>query len=150
MRIGQDQALGLTFAGLGIVGGAVAFGYPLGSAGRMGPGFFPLIVSGLLFVVGASLVARSLRGGDLPFVLGELRPILIITASIVAFGYLVGRIGLPLAVLLLTVVSATASREFRFSPWASVGAVALAAACALGFNTLLGLPMPIVGSWFAD
>jgi zinc transporter ZupT len=45
-------------------------------------------------------------------------------------------------------VSASASNEFRLDGKAFAGLVALIAFCILVFVKGLGVPMPIVGSWF--
>ena len=75
------------------LGGAVAIGslgFSIGTAERMGPGFFPLGVGILLAVTGIVLVLGAIGRGATGSRLGSwaLKPILIVTAAVIAFGLL--------------------------------------------------------------
>ncbi|MBE0614825.1 MAG: tripartite tricarboxylate transporter TctB family protein [Burkholderiales bacterium] len=59
VRNGKDFWAGLMFAGFGISFTLIAFNYPMGTAARMGPAYFPVIVGGLLAILGASVLFRS-------------------------------------------------------------------------------------------
>jgi hypothetical protein len=88
-------AAGLVFLAIGVAAFLIATGYPMGTAGRMGPGFFPLVVSAILAVLGlascvASLTARtSDRIGEWPVV-----PLLFVITGVVGFGLLIEPAGL--------------------------------------------------------
>ena len=55
----KDFWSGVMFCGFAAVAILAAYGYSLGSAGKMGPGYFPLLLAALLAVLGATLIARS-------------------------------------------------------------------------------------------
>jgi len=147
MKASQDVALGIFFAAIGIVAGVIALAYPLGTPGRMGPGFFPLIISVLLTLTGIAVLARGRRAGSPAIEAITWRPVAIVPLMVVAFGLLIGRLGLPLVVFLLVVGTAAASVRFEIGWKAAAGAAAFSAVCALLFVKLLGLPIPLAGSW---
>jgi hypothetical protein len=53
-----------------------------------------------------------------------------------------------IALLALVLLSAAASEKFRFDWWAVLGLVGLIAFCSLVFVNGLGVPAPLIGSWF--
>jgi hypothetical protein len=77
----------------------------MGTAGRMGPAYFPTILGGLLAVIGAISVGRSMfRSGD-PIERIAIKNLLIILLAVVLFGLLVRGAGLAIAVIVLVIVS---------------------------------------------
>ena len=149
MKITQDAALGALFLAVGATALLLAFEYPFGTPSRMGPGFFPVIVGSLLGLTGIAILVRGRLASSEVIKSGRWKPLLIVPFSVALFGLLVEKLGLPLAVLILSVGAATASISFRLSWKAAAGAAAFSAGCALVFVELLGLPIPIVGTWFS-
>lgn len=147
MKITQDTALGGLFLAIGLTALLIALGYPMGTAGRMGPGYFPLIVSALLALTGLAILVRGRIGASEAISVARWLPLVVVTAALVIFGLLIERIGLPLSVFLLCVGTATASVKFRLNWKAGAGAAAFAAFCGILFVNLLGLPIPLVGTW---
>jgi len=147
MKTSQDAALGVFFATIGIVAGAIALTYPIGTPSRMGPGFFPVIISVLLTLTGIAALLRARRVGSLPIEAVTWRPVAVVPVMVALFGLLIDRLGLPLAVLMLVVGTAAASVRFELDWKAAAGAAAFSAVCALLFTKLLGLPIPLAGSW---
>ena len=76
-----------------------------------------------------------------------LRPVLLVLGATVLFGLLLRGAGLFVALVVLTMVSASASREFEWGR-AVVLAVGLAGFSVLVFVKALGLPIPVIGAWF--
>ena len=143
IRNPTDFWTGLLFGGFGLfVALYAALNYKLGSAVRMGPGYFPTWIGALVALLGLVLLVRSLRfdGPRLPRV--EVRPIVFILGASVAFGYLLKPLGLVIATVLLVIASAFGGHEFRWRE-----AIALAAGLALFsygvFVYGLGLPFPL-------
>ena len=68
IRAPKDFWSGLMFCGFAVAAILAARGYSLGTAGKMGPGYFPLLLGGVLGVLGLILVGRSLAldGEPLP------------------------------------------------------------------------------------
>jgi hypothetical protein len=142
IRHPKDFFAGLIFVAFGL--GAIIIGsnYSLGSAARMGPGYFPRILGILLLLLGAALSLRALKikGDALPR--WYWRPILIVLSSVVAFGLLVTHLGLVFSTIGLIFVSSAASREFRPKE-ALISGVLLAALAVAVFVFGLNLQLPI-------
>jgi hypothetical protein len=105
-----------------------------------------MVLGGLLASIGFILMVRALlRPG--PGV-GRLayNKVALVTLSNVLFALLLRRLGLAAALILLVVVSAYASKRFRW-PVALTLAVGLAVGSSIIFVWLLGLPIPIRGTW---
>lgn len=147
MKLTQDAVQGGLFLVIGVTALLMALQYPLGTPGRMGPGFFPITISALLSLTGISILLRSRLGMSETIRLVRWLPLLIVSVAIIAFGFLLDKLGLPLAVLLLCIGAATASVRFELSWKAVAGAAAFSVVCGILFVTLLGLPIPLVGSW---
>lgn len=147
MKPTQDAVQGGLFVAIGISALLIALDYPLGTPGRMGAGFFPVVISALLTLTGIAILARARFGSSEVISVTRWPPLVIVPGAIVVFGLLLDKLGLPLAVLLLCVGAATASVRFRLSWKAVAGAVAFSIVCGILFVWLLGLPIPVIGSW---
>ena len=141
----QDFFSGLMFL---VVGLAFAYGatdYSMGAAARPGPGYFPLILSVLLAILGAIVVFTSLtievEGGD-PVGHIAWRPLIIIVVAITLFGALLPRLGLVITVPVLIVVVSWAGEEFKWLGVA-INSVVLTVFSWLVFVKGLGLTIPV-------
>jgi hypothetical protein len=143
IRSPKDLLAGLLFIAVGIAAIALATNYTLGTAARMGPGYFPRILGILMITLGAVLALRSLRlrGAALPG--WKWRPVLVVLGSVVVFGLIVNHAGLVLSTILLIVMASAASHEFR--PKEAVISGLLLAALAVGVF-VIGLKLQI-GIW---
>ncbi len=141
----KDFYIGTIYLCLGVGGLVLAHKYPFGTASRMGAGFFPTIVAGLLVAFGLAACLRGLLVhseplGDIDWKGGAL-----ITASVCAFGLLLESAGLPIAILACVLIAAAASPRFRPDWRAGAGLLGLVVFCSLVFVQGLSLPMPLVG-----
>ena len=143
VRSPKDLVAGLLFIVVGIAAIAIAANYTLGTAARMGPGYFPRILGILMIVLGAILALRSLRVVGPPLPGWKWRPVLVVLGSVVVFGLIVTRVGLVLSTILLIVMASAASREFRPRE-ALISGVLLALLCVGVF--VIGLKLQI-GIW---
>ena len=138
----KDFYAGLLFVAFGVFAIIIARNYPLGSAARMGPGYFPRLLGILLIVLGAALSLIALRGRGTPLPGWKWRPVSIVLLSVIAFGLVLTHAGLVLSTIGLIVVASTASREFRFKE--SLLSGALLAALSVGVFVIgLKLQLPI-------
>ena len=138
-----DFWTGLLFGGFGLFMSIyAATHYQLGTAVRMGPGYFPLWVGGLVALLGAVVLMQSLRLEGPPLPRMHWRPLLLLLAGGVAFGYLLKPLGMVLATVVLVLVSALGGHEFRWRE-ALLLAVALAIFSIGVFVYALGLPFPL-------
>lgn len=147
MNIRQDTILGSFFVIVGLAAFLMALQYPIGTANRMGPGYFPVIVSALLGLTGAAILLRGRIGATALVDPARWKPLAIVLAAIIIFGLLIERLGLPLSTFVLILLAATASIRFALNWRAAAGAAAIAALCGVVFVRLLGLPIPMFGSW---
>ena len=138
----KDFYAGLLFVAFGVFAIIVAWNYPLGTAARMGPGYFPRLLGILLIVLGAALSLTALRGRGPPLPGWKWRPVSIVLLSVVAFGLVLTHAGLVLSTIGLIAVASTASREFRFKE-ALVSGLLLAALSVGVFVIGLKLQLPI-------
>jgi hypothetical protein len=143
VRSPKDLVAGLLFITAGIAAIAIAANYTLGTAARMGPGYFPRMLGMLLIVLGAILAVRSLRLNGPPLPGWKWRPVLVTLGSVVLFGLIVTRVGLVLSTILLIVMASAASHEFRLRD-AVISGIALAALAVGVF--VIGLKLQI-GIW---
>ncbi|WP_029770477.1 tripartite tricarboxylate transporter TctB family protein [Pseudogulbenkiania sp. MAI-1] len=144
----KDFWTGVLYVLVGGAGVYIAQDYGTGEAARMGPGYFPTVLGGLLLLFGLVAIGRSFfRAGE---AIGHIpwKPISLVIGATVLFGLLLRPVGLVVAMLALILLSAAASSQFRFEWRASVAMIALIAACSLVFVKGLGVPMPLLGSWF--
>ncbi|MBB4143153.1 tripartite tricarboxylate transporter TctB family protein [Rhizobium rhizoryzae] len=151
LRIKSTKEFGsaLLYGALGIAGFVIATDYGFGTAGRMGPGYFPRIISSLLILVALVSLLRSFRLDGEPVGPVNWKGLLLVTASVCLFGLLLTGAGLPVALTVLLLVSALASDHFALSVRSLAALVALVAVCTLVFVKGLGVPMPLTGSWLS-
>ena len=147
IRHPKDFWTGIIFLFFGLAAVIIGQDYPMGTAGRMGPAYFPTILGSLLAMIGLTAVIRScVRPGE---AIGRfhMREIVLILSAILLFGVLMRGAGLVPAVLVLVLLSAYASPKFTWKASLLI-ALGLAVFSVVVFVKLLGLPMPIFGSWF--
>ena len=142
-KAGKDFWSGVMFMCFAAVGFFVSRSYSLGSASKMGPGYFPMLLVILLALLGLVLFIRSLVAGDYPVPPLSLRPLLFLVISVVVFGLTIEPLGLILSLLLTLVITGIASRESRPIETAIL-AVSLAALSVAVFHYALQLPLPVL------
>jgi hypothetical protein len=142
IRAPKDFWSGIMFLAFAAVGLLAARGYSLGTPGRMGPGYFPILLATVLGGLGLLLVVRSLViAGDRLSRL-HLLPLAIIALGVCLFGVFIERLGLVIALIVVTMVTALASRESRPMEFTAL-ALVLAAFSVGVFVYALRLPLPI-------
>jgi hypothetical protein len=142
----KDLWSGLIFLGLGTAAVALGRNHPMGTAMRMGPAYFPTMLGLLLALIGLAVVLRALlKPGPAVGRISFGKPALVLGATVL-FGFLLQFLGLAGSIILLVVLSACASERFRW-PVALALAVGLAVSSSVIFVRLLGLPIPILGTW---
>lgn len=144
----KDFWTGALYCFIGAAALYMARDFGMGTAARMGPGYFPTILGGLLVLFGAVSVVRAfVRVGE-PIGAIAWKPIFLITGGTVCFAFLLRTAGLPIALLALLLISASGSSKFKFDWRATLAMFALVLFCALVFVKGLGVPMPLLGRWF--
>jgi putative tricarboxylic transport membrane protein len=146
IRNASDFYAGLLFVCFGLVALVTARDYPMGTARNMGPGYFPVIVSGGLVLLGAVTTTRGLLSLGEPMSLKALRPLLLVCAGVLAFGVLVRPLGVVIAVVALVVIASFGGREFR-PVEVIASSLVLAAMVVVVFVWGLGLPYNLFWAW---
>jgi hypothetical protein len=142
----RDFWAGLMFMAFGLFFLIVAqMQYQMGTAVRMGPGYFPTVLGGLLAVLGLIVLVQSLTTSGTPVPTFHFRPLLFILASSLAFAYLLKPLGLVLATAALIFISAYGGHEFKWKEVAIL-TVVLAIFSVVVFVKGLTLPFPICPS----
>jgi hypothetical protein len=113
IRAPKDFWAGVMFFGFAVVAVLAARGYSLGSAGRMGPGYFPLLLGLVLGSLGALLIGRSLVLDGEPVPRLHVMPLAIIAVAVCLFGLAIEPLGLVVSLAILVVLSAWAGPQFR-------------------------------------
>jgi hypothetical protein len=142
----KDLWAGVFLIAIGAAAVWIARDYTFGTALRMGPGYFPNVLGGLLVLFGIYLLATGLRSGEPIEGAWSLRALVIVPLSLVLFGVLIDRAGFVPAMLVLIFGSATASTEFRFVE-VLLFSIFMTALCAAVFVWALGLPYPLIAGF---
>ena len=139
----KDFWAGLILIAIGTAAVLIARSYPFGTALRMGPGYFPVVLGAVLIVFGLAILAGSLRSGERIAGSWSLRALIILPLSLILFGVLMQYAGFVPAMLVLIFGSATASNEFKLIE-VLLFALGLTALSVIVFVWGLGLPYPLI------
>lgn len=141
----RDFVAGLFFLSLAIAGGLLSTKYRMGSAAQMGPGYFPLLLSTGLGLLGSAIVIKSFFPTREDGSIGKfhLKPLLIVIAALALFGLALEPLGLVLSTVLLVAVSSLGSPEKKHPMEISIACVFLAAFSWAVFIKGLGLFIPV-------
>ena len=139
IRSPKNFIVGLVFIALALLFGISASRLALGTPGQMGPGYFPLMLSVALGVIGIAVLVIGLRKpGERPSGT-NLRGIVLVTAAVVVFALAIRPLGLVTAVIASSMLFSLAGREFR-------PVSAIVASLVLAFGSwavfIFGLRMP--------
>ncbi len=144
----KDLLAGLIFIGLGLAFGYATLDYEIGSAFRMGPGYFPLVLAGILTLLGVIITVQSFASGPDETPIGRVPwlALVLILGGVVFFGVTVRGLGFAPALFVTTFLSAFASERTGI-----IGALILAAGMVaismVIFVWGLGVPLRTVGPW---
>jgi hypothetical protein len=149
----KDFFSGLLFTAVGVAFAWGATKYSLGTAARMGPGYFPLMLGILMAILGGVITFKALvvetEDGDK---VGRwaLKPLFFIISANLLFGLMLGGLpsikfpafGLIVGIYALTFVASLAGEEFKFKEVAVLATI-LAVMSYLAFIVLLKLQFPV-------
>jgi hypothetical protein len=133
---------GLLFMGFGVVALIISRSYVVGTASKMGAGYFPRALGVLLIGLGALLSVLSLRSTQEPKIVWHWRPLAVILLSVCIFCWLMDYLGVIVTSVALVFVASTASPEFRWKE-ALISGVILALASTAIFVYGLAIPLPM-------
>ena len=123
------------------------YNYNIGTAFRMGPGYFPLVLSGLLMLLGLLIIASAIhdRGSE---GIGALawRGVFFILPAPIFFGLTIRGLGFVPAIFLTTLIAGLASLKMRLHR-ALLLAAGVTIFATVVFSYGLGLPFRRFGPW---
>jgi hypothetical protein len=131
------------FVVAGIIFAVGATNYSMGTSARPGAGYFPLLLSVIMAILGAIVLFKSLTietpGGDR---IGDIawKPLIVIVLAIAIFGATLERLGMIITIPILIVISSLAGDEFR---WKGVIANAIVLTIGSWAIFVLGLKLTI-------
>ncbi|MBU3559726.1 tripartite tricarboxylate transporter TctB family protein [Polynucleobacter sp. Nonnen-W13] len=116
IRNQRDFGAGIMYMVIGLFFTIVATQYPMGTAAKMGPGYFPFCLGILMTALGLLVLVQSLGAKAAIEKIPKFNWKIIaqITGSVVLYGLLLPRMGFLVAVVVLVLVSASASKEFTW------------------------------------
>lgn len=116
IRNQRDFGAGIMYMVIGLFFAILATQYPMGTAAKMGPGYFPFFLGILMFLLGVLVLLQSFSAKAAIESIPKFnwRIIAQITGSVVLYGLLLPRLGFLVAVVVLVLVSASASKEFTW------------------------------------
>lgn len=137
---------GAIFIAFGAYFALTSLSIEVGTAFRMGPGFFPLMLATVLVILGLVIVVQAFRVEGEPIGAIAWRGILLILPAPIFFGLTVRGLGFVPAIFLTALIASFASTRMK-----PVAAILLSAGVTI-FSTLvfvqaLGLPFRLFGPW---
>lgn len=134
---------GIMLIGIGAAAMFIARGYRFGSALRMGPGFFPTILGGILVLFGIAIMITGLVRNEKIRERLSVRALILLPAALLLFGILMKLAGFIPALVALILVSAAAGSEFKLREVLLLTVVLTFLSVAL-FIWGLGLPYTLI------
>ena len=116
--------------------------YQMGTAVRMGPGYFPTVLGGILAVLGLSVLIESLAVEGEKVARFYFRPLIFILLSCLAFAYLLKPLGVMLSIAALVFIGSYGGHDVRLKEVVLL-TVAMVIIAVLVFVKGLTLPFPI-------
>jgi hypothetical protein len=146
----RDVASGLVVMAIGA--GFLLNGLELerGTSFRMGPGYFPTLLSVLMIGLGLLITVLAIRKSATESGLGGVpwKGLALIIGATLLFGLTLRGLGLG-PVLVLTVLATAWASRYATLTASVLLSVGLAAFCAFLFIKLLGLPLPLTCPWLS-
>jgi Tripartite tricarboxylate transporter TctB family len=114
----KDLLAGLMFITIGIIFFVGAYNYSIGTAARMGPGYFPRILGGMLTVLGVLVAGVGLKN-QAEWAKSEgigwtWKPVIILTLAVILFGAVLQPLGMIASIILLTFISGLAAHDKNY------------------------------------
>ena len=142
----QDFGAAIVIMLIGLAGLYFGADLTMGTAARMGPGYFPRLLSWLIVAIGAFVGLRSLTIDGPQIEAPWLRPILFVCAAIIVYGYMMAWFGLFPTAIVMTLIAAYARPQVNLMETIIFG-VGMSLCTVLVFVYGLGQPLP---PWWGD
>ena len=142
----SNGACGAIFVATGLFFAIQSLGLEIGTAFRMGPGYFPLFLAVILIALGAIVIVQATRVEGEPIGPIAWRGMMLILPAPIFFGLTVRGLGFLPSIFLTALIAAFASAKMK-----PLMALVVAAGVTLFsfavFSYALGLPFQRFGPW---
>ena len=138
----EDFWAGMMFASFGALAIWLSTDYPMGTASRMGPGYFPTWLGGMMLLLGAIVALMALKTEGPKVTPFAWKPMIMLSVGFLAFGWGVDHIGFIPALFLLSVITAAAGQTFKVVEVLIMTVVLIAGAVGI-FIYGIELPFPL-------
>lgn len=144
---GRNTACGVLFASLGLAFAIHAWRtLPVGQASAMGPGYFPIVLGGLLFALGAGICLAGQNRSAISLPPVSWRGVILITSTALFFGATVRGLGFAPSLLVASFMAALATGQLK--PRSALLLSVVLTSCNVAiFVFALRLPYPLIGPW---
>lgn len=142
----KDFLAGLLLLGFGTLGMYLALDYPFGSSLRMGPGYFPRVLAGIIIGFGVFVMVRGILSNERVKGVWGVKALVLISLAFILFGWIMDRYGMIPALIVMFLVGARAGHEFKLIEVVILTLLMSIFAVAL-FVYGLGLPYQLIQGW---
>lgn len=147
LRNNKDFWAGVMFFATGAIAVFAARNYPIGTTLRMGPGYFPILLGGIMIAFGLVIMLKGLRKSEKIQSNWSMRALILLPFSMMVYGILMDFAGFIPALMALIFVSAASGREFKVKEVLLLTAVLVLMSWSL-FILGLGLPYPLLNKFW--
>jgi hypothetical protein len=143
LRNHRDFWAGIMFLAFGVLFMFWSRAYQMGTAAKMGPGYFPTVLGGIMAVLGLIIILGAFARSNPETKVGTIgfKEILLVVGAVGAFAFLLAHLGMVLAIIVMTFIAASASHEFKVKETA-INAIVISILAYLVFAKGLEVQMP--------
>jgi drug/metabolite transporter (DMT)-like permease len=143
LRNHKDFWAGIMFLAFGVLFIFWSRSYQLGTAAKMGPGYFPTVLGGIMAVLGLIIVLGAFSRSNEETRVERIgfKEIFLVLAGVAAFAFLLNYLGMMLSIIIMAFIAATASHEFKVKETA-INSVVMCVLAYVFFAYLLEIQMP--------
>jgi hypothetical protein len=131
---------GLFLIAISLLFGLGSMNYPLGALSRAGPGLFPLLVSAIVFLLGAAAVVRALVVEPVPMSF-NIKNIALILASLSGFALISEYLNMIVGIIFMVFCAGFAAVSYSVVRNVKIATGLILVAFA--FQKLLGVQLPL-------
>jgi hypothetical protein len=116
LRNHKDFWAGIMFLVFGVLFMFWSRTYQLGTAAKMGPGYFPTMLGGIMAFLGFVILLGAFSRSNAEERVSRfgLKEIFLVLLGVTSFALLLNHLGMMLSIIIMTFIAASASHEFRF------------------------------------
>jgi len=115
IRNQRDFWAGVLFIVTGLVFMVLSRQYNVGTSAKMGPGYFPMALGGLMALLGLMVLIPSVlsKAEELKITKIEPRMVLLVLVAVAVYAFALPKLGFIVALFALILISSIASHEFN-------------------------------------